>query len=43
VLATKRVAAAVEGLVESEAVGDLTLKGFARPVSTVALLGLKNA
>jgi class 3 adenylate cyclase/CheY-like chemotaxis protein len=43
VLATKRVAAAVEGLVDSEAVGDLTLKGFARPVSTVALLGLRRA
>jgi DNA-binding response OmpR family regulator len=43
VLATKRVAAAVDGVVESEALGDLTLKGFARPVSTVVLLGLKNA
>ena len=43
VLATKRVAAAVEGLVETEAVGDLALKGFARPVSTVVLLGLRQA
>ena len=38
VLAAKRVVAAVEELVEVEAVGDLALKGFARPVPTVALL-----
>jgi class 3 adenylate cyclase/CheY-like chemotaxis protein len=43
VLATKRVAAAVDALVESQVLGDLSLKGFARPVSTVVLLGLKNA
>ena len=43
VLATKRVAAAVEDLVEAEAVGDLALKGFARPVATVALLKLRGA
>ena len=43
VLATKRVAAAVEDLVEAEAVGDLALKGFARPVATVALQKLRGA
>jgi class 3 adenylate cyclase/CheY-like chemotaxis protein len=43
VLATKRVAAAVDALVESQVLGDLSLKGFARPVSTVVLLGLKSA
>jgi class 3 adenylate cyclase/CheY-like chemotaxis protein len=43
VLAAKRVAAAVEGLVEAEPVGDLALKGFSRPVPTVALLKLRDA
>jgi adenylate cyclase len=43
VLATKRVVAAVEDLVETEVVGDLTLKGFARPVPAVTLLKLKGA
>ena len=42
VLATRRVVAAVEDLVETEVVGDLALKGFARPVSTVALLKLRS-
>ena len=42
VLAAKRVVAAVEDLVEVEAVGDLALKGFARPVSTVALLKIRD-
>jgi class 3 adenylate cyclase/CheY-like chemotaxis protein len=43
VLAAKRVMAAVEELVEVEAVGDLALKGFSRPVPTVALLKLRDA
>ncbi len=43
VLATKRVVAAVEDLIEAELVGDLALKGFARPVATVALLKLRGA
>jgi class 3 adenylate cyclase/CheY-like chemotaxis protein len=43
VLAAKRVVAAVEGLVETEPAGDLALKGFSRPVSTVALLKLLGA
>jgi class 3 adenylate cyclase len=43
VLAAKRVVAAVEELVESEPVGDLTLKGFSRPVATVSLLRLRSA
>jgi class 3 adenylate cyclase/CheY-like chemotaxis protein len=42
VLSAKRVVAAVEDLVETEPVGDLALKGFARPVATVALLKLKS-
>jgi hypothetical protein len=37
------VVAAIEDLVESEVVGDLALKGFARPVATVALLKLRSA
>ena len=43
VLVTKRVVAAIEDLVESELVGELALKGFSRPVATVALLKLKGA
>jgi DNA-binding response OmpR family regulator len=43
VLAAKRVVAAVEELVECEPVGDLALKGFSRPVSTVSLLRLRTS
>ena len=43
VLASKRVVAAVEDLIEAELMGDLALKGFARPVATVALLKLRGA
>ena len=43
VLVTKRVVAAIEDLVETELVGELALKGFSRPVATVALLKLKGA
>jgi adenylate cyclase len=42
VLAAKRVFAAIEDLVESEQVGDLTLRGFSRPVPAVALLKLRG-
>ena len=42
VLAAKRVVAAVEDLVEAEPVGDLALKGFSRPVSTVSLLRVRG-
>ena len=42
VLAAKRVAAAVEELVDVEAVGDLALRGFSRPVPAVALLKLRD-
>jgi adenylate cyclase len=43
VLASQRVVAAVETLVEAEHVGELALKGFARPVSTFALRKLRAA
>jgi class 3 adenylate cyclase len=43
VLAAKRVVAALEGVVETEPVGDLSLKGFSRPIPTVALLRLRDA
>jgi adenylate cyclase len=43
VLVAKRVVAAIEDLVETELVGDLALKGFSRPVATVALLKLRGA
>jgi class 3 adenylate cyclase len=42
VLASKRVVAAVEALVDAEHVGDLSLKGFARPVAAYALKGLRQ-
>ena len=32
----------IDDLVETEVVGDLALKGFARPVATVALLRLRG-
>jgi class 3 adenylate cyclase len=41
-LLTQRVYADVEDLVEVEPVGDLELKGFARPVPTFNLLALKE-
>ena len=41
ILVSARVASGVEDLVETEAVGALTLKGFARPVPTFNLLRLK--
>jgi adenylate cyclase len=41
ILISSRVAALVEDLAYTEAVGALTLKGFARPVPTLSVLGLK--
>jgi len=41
ILISQRVYAAVEDLVEAEPVGEFTLKGFQRPVTTYNVLGLK--
>ena len=41
ILISQRARAAVEDLVETELVGDLDLKGFARPVPTCRILGLR--
>src|SRR5262249_33751124 len=43
VLIASRVATAVEGLIEAEAMGSLSLKGLARPVPTFNVVGLKSA
>jgi adenylate cyclase len=42
ILVASRVAGAIEGLIELEEVGSLTLKGFLRPVPTFNALGLKT-
>jgi class 3 adenylate cyclase/AmiR/NasT family two-component response regulator len=42
VLVTSRVAAAVEGLVDVEEVGALSLRGLSRPVPTLNIAGLKR-
>src|SRR5437762_13478133 len=42
ILVASRVAGAVEGLVELEEVGKLTLKGFLKPVPTFNALGLQT-
>ena len=42
ILIASRVAGAVEGLIELEEVGKLTLKGFLKPVPTFNALGLKS-
>ena len=42
VLISSRVAAAVEGLIEAEAVGSLALKGLVKPVPAFNVLGLKS-
>ena len=41
VLISSRVATAVEGLIEAEAMGSLALKGLVKPVPTFNVLGLK--
>ena len=43
ILMSQRAFAAVEDLVDAEAVGELTLKGFSRAVPAVNVLGLKAA
>jgi len=43
ILLSQRVAGAVEDLVTLEALGPLTLKGFARPVHAFRVLGPKTA
>ena len=43
VLISSYVATAVEGLIEAEAMGSLSLKGLARPVPTFNVVGLKSA
>jgi class 3 adenylate cyclase len=40
ILASRRLVGALEGIVTTEAVGELTLKGFARPVSTYNIIAL---
>jgi class 3 adenylate cyclase len=42
ILIASRVAAAVEGLIEADDVGPLTLKGLARPVPTLSVRGLTS-
>jgi adenylate cyclase len=41
ILVSRRLLGMVEGLVEAEPVGDLTLKGFAKPVTAFTVVGLK--
>jgi adenylate cyclase len=43
ILMSARALASVEDLVEVEPVGELTLKGFAKPVTTFAVVGMKPA
>jgi adenylate cyclase len=43
ILLSPRTHAAVEAVVVVEPVGDLQLKGFSRPISTVNVLGLRSA
>jgi adenylate cyclase len=43
ILVSQRVCAAVEDLIDIEPVGALTLRGFARPVPALKVLGLKSA
>ncbi len=42
ILISQRVFGAVEEMIESEKVGDLTLKGFSRPVPAYNVLRLKG-
>ncbi len=43
ILVSRRILATVEGLVDAEAVGEITLKGFSKPVATFNVLRLKDA
>ena len=42
ILISQRLLATIDGLVECEAVGELTLKGFQRPVTSFNILGTKD-
>ena len=42
ILVSSRVATAVEGLIEAEAIGPLALRGLLKPVSAFSVLGLKG-
>ncbi|HEY5725466.1 MAG TPA: hypothetical protein VIX40_05880, partial [Methylomirabilota bacterium] len=42
ILASRRVTAQLEAEIEVEAVGDLTLKGFGRPVAACNVLKLRG-
>jgi class 3 adenylate cyclase len=42
ILVSSRVAAAVESIIDAEDVGALTLKGFARPIPTLSVRGLRG-
>jgi class 3 adenylate cyclase len=42
ILVSRRLLGAVEGLVDAEPVGELTLKGFHRPVSAFNVTGLQE-
>ena len=42
ILVSRRVLATVEGLVDAEPVGEITLKGFIKPVTTFNVLRLKD-
>ncbi len=42
ILISRRLHGALEGLVQAEPVGDLPLKGFARPVAAFSVTGLKE-
>jgi class 3 adenylate cyclase/CheY-like chemotaxis protein len=41
ILVSRRILASVEGLVDAEPVGEITLKGFSKPVSTFNVVRLK--
>ncbi len=43
ILVSRRILATVEGLVDAEPVGEITLKGFSKPVATFNVLRLKDA
>jgi class 3 adenylate cyclase/CheY-like chemotaxis protein len=43
ILVSPRVAAAIDGIAETEPVGELTLKGLVRPVVTHNVIGLKTS
>jgi adenylate cyclase len=42
ILVSQRVLSAVEGLVEAEMVGELSLKGFSRPILVYNIIGLRD-